>query len=531
MQPAEQEPSVAEPGAVCPALTEAMPEIPRPVLPFERLRRIGIDTGDEYVIYLHEHSPLCRAEGFGAHSRVQIEVGKRQLVARLNMVRGALLTPEEAGLSEPAWLQLNPQPGETAMFAHPASVDSLALVRAKIHGLTLDGGAFGTIMRDVVARRYSGLELAAFITACANGHLSPAEVSALTGAMVDTGRHLHWPYEVVADKHCIGGLAGNRTTPIVVAIATSLGLVMPKTSSRAITSPAGTADTMEMLAPVDLTLEQMRRVVERAGGCVAWGGAIGLSPADDVMIHVERALDIDSEGQLVASVLSKKIAAGSSHVLIDIPVGPSAKVRSQTEADSLAACLQRVAADVGMRVQCLVTDGSQPIGRGVGPALEAHDVLSVLRRDVDAPADLRERALLLVTSLLQLAGVTRNKAGARAMATQALDSGAAWEQFQKICEAQGGMRTPGRAPQQYPVLASIAGRVAAIDNRQLSRVAKLAGAPMSPLAGLALHVHLGDRIATGEPMFTVHAQTRGELAYAMEYVQRHPCIVTLAAGA
>jgi thymidine phosphorylase len=528
MSRAEQA-SPAKQGAACPMPSEHPPEVPRPLLSFERLRRIGIDTGDEYVVYLHEDSPICRAEGFGAHSRVQVSIGGRQLVARLNMVRDAMLTAEEAGLSEPAWLHLHPQPGESATFAHPASVESLSLVRAKIHGQALSAQSYQAIMRDVAARRYSGLELAAFVTACANGHLAAQEVSALTGAMVATGSHLHWPYDVVVDKHCIGGLAGNRTTPIVVAIVTSLGLVMPKTSSRAITSPAGTADTMAMLAPVELTLEQLRRTVERTGGCLAWGGSIGLSPADDVMIHIERALDIDSEGQLVASVLSKKIAAGSTHVLIDIPVGPTAKVRDLAQANSLADGLLRVAADFGMRAQCLITDGSQPIGRGVGPALEAHDVLAVLRRDAGAPSDLRERALLLATTLLQLAGVTRNKAGARAMATQALDSGAAWDQFQKIAEAQGGLRTPGRAAQQYPVVAPLSGRVRAIDNRQLSRAAKLAGAPMSPLAGLELHAHLGDRIEAGQPMFTVHAQSRGELAYALEYVQRHPCIVTVAA--
>jgi thymidine phosphorylase len=329
------------------------------------------------------------------------------------------------------------------------------------------------------------------------------------------------------DKHCIGGLAGNRTTPIVVAIATSMGLIMPKTSSRAITSPAGTADTMEMLAPVDLSLEHMRRTVERTGGCLAWGGAIGLSPADDVLVHVERALDIDSEGQLVASVLSKKIAAGSTHVLIDIPVGPSAKVRDPAEARSLAACLQHVAGDFGMCVQCIHTDGRQPIGIGVGPALEAHDVLGVLRGTPGAPADLRERAVLLAAALLRLAGLAREEAEARALAKQALDSGAAWRKFQAICEEQGGMRIPGRAAQQYPVASALAGTVQAIDNRRLSRVAKLAGAPGAPLAGLELHVHLGDRIARGQVMFTVHAQTRGELAYAMEYVRRHPCIVSL----
>lgn len=515
------------PPAACAPSKAALPDILRPVLPAERLRRMGIDTGDEYVVYLHEDSPICRAEGFGAHSRVQIGIGAREVLARLNVVHGAWLADGEAGLSESAWLALAPQPGETAMLAHPSSVDSLSHVRAKIHGAVLPDAAFAAIMRDVAARRYTGLELAAFVTACADGHLAPREINALVGAMVDTGSRLRWPCRRVMDKHCIGGLAGNRTTPIVVAIAASLGLVMPKTSSRAITSPAGTADTMEMLAPVDLSPELMRRTVERTGACLAWGGAIGLSPADDVLIHVERALDIDSEGQLVASVLSKKIAAGSTHVLIDIPVGPTAKVRDPDAAYSLAACLQRVAADFGLHVQCVFTDGRQPIGSGIGPALEAHDVLSVLRGEPAAPTDLRDRAVLLAGALLMLADAAHDADAARAMAAQSLADGAAWRKFQEICEAQGGMRSPGRAAQQYPVASPCDGTVCAIDNRRLSRVAKLAGAPGSPLAGLELHAHLGDRLACGQPMFTVHAQTRGELAYAMEYVQRHPGILSL----
>jgi thymidine phosphorylase len=516
------------PSAACALPNAAPPEIPRPVLPCAQLRRVGIDTGDEHAIYLHEDSPICRAEGFGAHSRVQISIGERQLLARLNMVRGTWLAPEDAGLSEQAWSALAPQLGETAMFAHPSSVESLSRVRAKIHGQPLKSADFRAIMQDVAQRRYSALELAAFVTACADGHLTPREISSLTGAMVATGARLNWSRAIVADKHCIGGLPGNRTTPIVVAIVTALGLVMPKTSSRAITSPAGTADTMEMLAPVDLPLQRMRATVERTGGCLIWGGSIGLSPADDVMIRIERALDIDSEGQLVASVLSKKIAAGSSHVLIDLPVGPTAKVRDMVQARSLAACLQQVAGDFGMHVHCMFTDGSQPVGRGVGPALEAHDVLAVLQGLAGAPRDLRERAIALAAALLEQTGAAAGEASATRMATEALDHGDAWRQFQAICEAQGGMRTPGRAAQQYPVCSALGGRVNTIDNRQLSRTAKLAGAPMSPLAGLELHVRIGDRIDTGQPLFTLHAQTRGELAYAMEYVCRHPYLVTLA---
>lgn len=184
-----------------------------------------------------------------------------------------------------------------------------------------------------------------------------------------------------------GGLPGKRTTPIVVAIVASHGLVMPKTSSRAITSPAGTADTMETLAPVDLDLAAMRRAVEQEGACLVWGGSVRLSPADDILIRVERVLDIDAQGQLIASVLSKKIAAGSTHIVIDIPVGATAKVRTDDAAAELADQLTEVGRVFGVTVRCVITDGAQPVGRGIGPALEARDVLAALQGLPDAPND------------------------------------------------------------------------------------------------------------------------------------------------
>lgn len=498
----------------------------RPTVGGDRLRRLGIDTGGEHVVYLHHASPICRSEGFSAHARVQLRVGDRQLLATLAIVHGELLAPDEVGLSESAWTTLQPQPHEHAVIAHPAGIESLACVRAKIYGRTLSDAQLLGIVRDIAAHRYSHLELAAFITACSGDHLSTAEVNGLTRAMVDTGARLHWPQPVVVDKHCIGGLAGNRTTPIVVAIVTALGLLMPKTSSRAITSPAGTADTMAMLAPVELDLPQMRRTVERCGGCIVWGGAMNLAPADDVLIRVEHALDVDSAGQLVASVLSKKIAAGSTHVVIDVPVGPTAKIRTAPEAQALQRLLQDVAAAFGLRLRVLLSDGSEPIGRGIGPALEALDVLAVLQNHADAPADLRARALQIAAAVLELGGIAGTD-DAGAMAAACLDSGRAWVQFQAICTMQGGLRVPGSAPWQQPVLAPRDGVVTAIDNRRLSRVAKLAGAPSAPLAGLILQAHRHERVSTGQPLFTVHAQSPGELAYAMEYVVRHPAIVTL----
>ncbi len=517
-------PAGPDTGKVVPTASPAA--FPRPRLAPGEVRRLGIDTGPEPVLYLHRDSPICRSEGFGAHSRVELRVGERRLLATLNTVDGRLLGLAQAGLSESAWAQLQPQAHESVMLAHPASVDSLAAVRAKIFGAQLDAGQWHAIVRDIVDHRFANLELAALITACSGDRLSVPEVIALTAAMVDTGARLHWPQAVVADKHCIGGLAGNRTTPIVVAIAAELGLTMPKTSSRAITSAAGTADTMAMLAPVELDQAAVRQAVATTGGCIVWGGSMNLSPADDILIRIEHILDIDSVGQMVASVLSKKIAAGSTHVVIDIPVGPTAKVRDRSQAQQLEALMLQVAKPFGLHLHVVISDGTQPIGRGIGPALEAHDVLAVLRNRPDAPQDLRQHALALASALLELTGV----AGPREAATMARDclaSGRAWSRFQAICAAQGGMREPGVAAYRQPVVANAGGRVTAIDNRRLSRAAKLAGAPSSPLAGLTLDVHLGDCVTAGQPVFTLHAQSPGELAYALEYVSRHPDIIAL----
>ena len=284
---------------------------------------------------------------------------------------------------------------ETLRVSHLEPIDSLSHVRAKIYNQKLVYTAFEEIITDIVEGDYSNIHLSAFITACAGNRLDVNEISDLTKAMIASGKQLDWNKKIVVDKHCIGGLPGNRTTPIVVAIVAAYGLTMPKTSSRAITSPAGTADTMEVLTNVTLSLEEIKAVVEKEGGCFVWGGTAQLSPADDMLIKIEKALDIDSEGQLIASVLSKKAAAGSTHVVIDIPVGETAKVRTNDAAMKLKEHLEVVGKAVGLDTRVVITDGTQPVGRGIGPALEAMDLLSVLKNEVDAPKDLRERAVLL----------------------------------------------------------------------------------------------------------------------------------------
>ena len=491
-----------------------------------RARRALIDTYQQAVVYMRRDCAVCRAEGFEAQAQVEVSANGRQVPATLHHVEAGWLGADEAALSEAAWDLLALHDGDPIRVRHATPLESLQYVRAKVYGRRLDYPSLRALMDDVSRGRVSDLHLAAFVTACAGGRLDHAEIVALTRAMVDVGERMRWPLAPVLDKHCVGGLPGNRTTPIIVPIVTACGVVMPKTSSRAITSPAGTADTMETLAPVALDAATLRRTVEREGGCIAWGGAARLSPADDVLIRVERPLDLDSEAQLVASVLSKKVAAGSERVLIDLPVGPTAKVRSSAAAQSLAASLTSVGAAIGLQVRVVETDGRQPVGRGIGPALEAMDVMAVLQRRADAPPDLRERALLLAGAVLELAGRAARGTG-RALAARTLDSGQALAKFLAICEAQGGLREPPRAPYREVVAASRAGRIGAIDNRRLARAAKLAGAPHDPAAGAVIQVRLGDAVVRDQPLFTLHAQSPGELAYALGYVRAQSAIIAI----
>ena len=489
-------------------------------------RRAGIETYQAPIIYMRSDCHVCRAEGFESQARLEVTAGGRSLIATVHHVLASWLQPGEAGLSEAAWRSLQVREGDVLTVAHPPVLESARHIRSKLYGVPLDYEKLLVIMRDVAANRLSDLHLASFVSACAGDRMSREETTALTRAMIDVGQRLSWPVGPVVDKHCVGGLPGNRTTPLVVAIVAACGGVMPKTSSRAITSPAGTADTMETLAPVDLQLPEMRRVVEREGGCVVWGGSVQLSPADDVLIRVERPLDLDSTSQLIASVLSKKASAGSQRVLIDIPVGPTAKLRTVAAADALASALTNVGNAVGLQIRTVQTDGSQPVGRGVGPALEAWDLLAVLQRNADAPGDLRERALMLAGHVLELANLAKAGEG-YSLAWETLESGRAWTKLQAICAAQGGMREPPRAGHVQPCLAPAGGIVTAIDNRRLAMAAKLAGAPAAAAAGVRMAVRLGDQVVAGQPLFDLHAQTSGELEYAQTYVASQSGIVTI----
>ncbi len=489
-----------------------------------RLKQMAIDTLGEHVVFIHEATVRDGNLGFKPLDRVRIRGGDREVIGVLNFCRDAIVAADEIGLSDDAFRDLGLREGvavEASLSPAPRSVD---LVRDKLNGRRLDDEEFCAILRDVVARRYSKVELSMFVLACALKTLDRDEMVGLTKAMIATGQRLDFGAGPIADKHCVGGVPGNRTTMVVVPILASLGVVVPKTSSRAITSPAGTADTMSMLARVDLDVAELRRVVADVGACIAWGGAVHLAPADDILITVERPMEIDTEVQMVASILSKKKTAGATHALIDIPVGPTAKVRSLAAAEQLAALFRTVAGSIDLSIDIVTTEARGPVGRGIGPRLEALDVLAVLRRDPDAPLDLREKSLYLAARTLEMIGAVSAGGGYRA-ALDALDSGAAERVFERIRDAQGRREPPPAAAHRATVEAQGDGRIGAIDCLEIARVAKRAGAPAHEAAGVRLLRVVGDVVAAGEPLFEVHAQNETLLRDSCAYATARPAIV------
>ncbi|MFT4891541.1 MAG: AMP phosphorylase [Halobacteriales archaeon] len=399
---------------------------------------------------------------------------------------------------------------------HAPKPGSVHYIKKKLNGVELEADDLRTIIEDIDQDRLSDIELSAYVAGIYSEGLSFEETKNLTEAMTEVGDVIEWNNDVIADKHSIGGVAGNRVTPIVVPIVAAAGVTIPKTSSRAITSPAGTADTMEVFCDVAFDLDELKSIVGETDGCLAWGGALDISPVDDKIIRAENPLSLDPPGQVIASVLSKKESAGSTHVVIDVPYGEGAKVESLASARELAWDFKQVGAHFGMEIECTITRGEQPIGHGIGPILEARDVLEVLQGG--GPESLRLKSLRLAHILLESCGVEES-------AREILDSGRALERFRDIVAAQNGdpdVATEDLVPgdETLTVRAERDGVVTHVDNRLISDIARRAGAPTDQGAGIQLQVDVGEPVAADDPLFRVHAEQAPKLDDAETLVDK-----------
>ena len=395
------------------------------------------------------------------------------------------------------------------------------LIKKKLNGATLNKKELNYLISEIVHNNLTEAEIAFFTAAQKLNGMKFEETINLTKAMVKTGARLKFKGKYVADKHCIGGIAGNRTTPIVVAICAAIGITLPKTSSRAITSASGTADVMETISDVELSLEKIKKVVKKTGACLAWGGSLGLAPSDDKIIQVERLLNLDVEPQLLASIMSKKISAGAKYILIDIPYGKGAKVKNIKKAKDLGKKFKKIGDRFKLKLKVVYTDGKQPIGNGIGPILEMQDVLSVLQNLKETPQDLREKSLFLSTEIIKLCGIKN----ARKKAEDALSSGKAYKKFREIINAQNGKNNFDSkvgelklAKYKKVVKAKRSGKITCISNKGINSLCRVLGTPETISAGCYLHRHLGN-VLKGDKLLTLYSESKTKLKDGLKFIK------------
>ena len=426
----------------------------------------------------------------------------------------------EIGLFEEPYKNLGITEGTQVRVTLSKKPESLQYIKLKLEGHTLDEYQIDTIIRDIIYNKLSEVEMAFFIASTYPNKLSLSETTVLTKSIVNNSEKLKFKDKVIVDKHCVGGVPGNRTTPIIVSIIASLGYKMPKTSSRSITSPSGTADTMEVLTKVSLSTKKIKQVVNKTNGCFVWGGAINLAAADDRLIKIRHPLSLDPKGMLLASILAKKKAVSATHVLIDIPYGKNAKVNKR-EAKKLRKEFLKLAKELKLKIKVILTDGSQPIGYGIGPALEASDIISVLKGK--GPQDLREKSILLSTEILKMLKVSRPKK----KVLEVLDNGTAYLKFREIIKAQGGLKRPliPQAKLFYEFKANKEGTIKEIHNKKIAKVAKLAGAPEDKTAGIYLRTKNHNKVKKNQILFTIYAESETKLNQAIKHARKEKPIL------
>ena len=471
------------------------------------------------------HEKTAKKMSLHVGERVSISKENKKIISIIDTIH-TLLKQNQTAVSGEIIEQLelkNKEKVEVKIIEKPYSI---ALIKRKLKGEHLNKREIEEIISNIANNSLTEVEVAFFISAIYTKGMSLEEIKNLTSAMVKSGNRIKLK-GIVVDKHSIGGVAGNRTTPIIVSICAAEGLVFPKTSSRAITSASGTADVIETIAKVDFSVREIKKIIKKTNACFVWGGALGLAPVDDKIIRIERIVNIDSTAQLLASILSKKISVGSKYVLIDIPFGNSAKVKRK-EAHILKRHFLKLGKIFNLKLAVILTNGSEPIGNGIGPIFEMEDVIKVLKRK-NSPKDLEEKSILLAGKLFELTGKAKKGKGGD-LAREILESGKAFKKFQEVIKAQKGSlkifeKNYKKTKFFFNIKSKKNGKIKHLDNQLISKLARCSGCPEDKLAGIYIYKKKGGFVKKGDKIMTVYSLSEEKLSYAKRFYKKNKNII------
>ncbi len=485
-----------------------------------KVKKLDIKTGQSNIALLND----TEAMHYGIHAgdKIRISWDKKNIIAEANTSEEKIKAGS-IGLYKDIWEKTPVAINTIVEIEVLERAPSVQAIKKRLLGKKLTYNEFKQIFTDISSGILTRTEITYFVASGFMRQYTDEELYFMTKAMAETGEMIKFP-GLVVDKHSVGGLAGNRTTMVVIPIIAALGLTIPKTSSRAITSPAGTSDTMEVLAPVSLSAKQIKEVVQKHGACLVWGGGLNLAPADDKILKVSYPLSLEPYSKMLVSIMAKKVATGVKCLIIDMPVGPTTKIPNMEIARELETKFKYLAKKFGIKIKVIMIKTEDPVGRGVGPALEARDVLRVLQQKDNYPADLANKSIHLAGELLELSGKAKKGHGAT-LAWKTLESGKAWTKMQEIIKAQGG--NPNVQPDDIVlgackkyIEAKKSGHIIFTDNKMINTIARILGAPADQLAGVYLNKEFTDPVKKGERLFTLYARSQDRIKLALKALEK-----------
>jgi len=488
---------------------------------FLKSKKLDVTTGGGLIVVLNTKE--AEHIGINPGDKVSLIWSKVKRITATVDTSSKLVKPGEIGLFEEVWRKKSIEQDDIAeviLESRPLSIETL---KKKMMGKPASYDEIYSVIKDIADGKLGQIETTYYAASSFVKPYSLQELYFVAKAMAETGEKFNLKRKV-ADKHSVGGLAGNRITPIIIPIVASLGITMPKTSSRAITSPAGTADTMEVLCKVGFNLKEIKQIIRKTNGCLVWGGGLRMAPADDKIIKVSRPLALEPYDKMIVSILAKKVATGVDYLVVDIPVGETCKVPKLSHAREIEKKFISLGKKFKMKVKVVTTPAKEPIGRGIGPALEARDVLRVLQQHKYRPLDLEKKSCMLAGELLELYGHCKKGQGFK-IAQEQVKSGKAWQKLNQIIVAQGGKDDINseevmQEVERYEIHAKKAGKINFIDNKAINEVCMNLGAPIDKFAGIHTHVRYNQKVKKGAKLFTMYASNKERLKLGILAVEK-----------